>query len=260
MNFFSPFHYVTISPWPLMMALSLSILMLNSLMFINEMNFMPMMLSMILILLIMYQWWRDVIRESTYQGMHTITVVTGLKFGMLMFITSELMFFLSFFWTFFHLMLSPSIEVGSLCPPFMILTFNPFNIPLLNTLILLSSGVTITLCHHLILQNKLKSSLLMIKLTLLLGMVFSMLQLLEYKDSFFTINDSMYGSIFFITTGFHGLHVLIGSTFILVTMIRLKTPHFTSFHHFGFEGCSWYWHFVDVIWLFLYIFMYWMIY
>nr|WCB99534.1 cytochrome c oxidase subunit 3 [Meteorus sp. 2 XHS-2023a] len=260
MIFFFSFHLVSVSPWPLLMSMMVVLLMLSLLMYLNENNFYMLMMMLILMLMIMYQWWRDVIRESTYQGFHSIDVLKGLRLGMFLFILSELMFFLSFFWTYFHLLLSPSIEVGMMCPSFMISLFNPYNIPLLNTVILLSSGVSITFCHHSLLKNKFLMSVMSLLLTLFLGMIFSMFQLIEYKESYFTITDSMYGSIFFLATGFHGLHVLIGSLFIMVMFFRMLFKQFSKYHHFGFEACSWYWHFVDVVWLFLYLFMYWLIY
>nr|ACY09465.1 cytochrome c oxidase subunit III [Meteorus pulchricornis] len=260
MTFYFPFHLVSVSPWPVLMSFSVMSMMINLLMMLNESNFIMVLLNFLLMLLLMFQWWRDVIREGAYQGSHLICITAGLQCGMVMFILSEVMFFFSFFWGFFHLILSPSVEMGNQCPPMMGEAFNPYNIPLLNTVILLSSGVTITLCHHAFLSNKFKVSLLMIIMTLSLGVIFTSFQFFEYKESGFTISDSMYGSIFFLSTGFHGLHVLIGSIFIYINTVRMKNKEISSFHHFGFEACLWYWHFVDVVWLFLYIFVYWLIY
>nr|AHA52456.1 cytochrome c oxidase subunit III [Acanthormius sp. QL-2013] len=258
MKFFHPYHLVTESPWPLIGSLSLIIMMVGVIDWFYNYNYFIMILGYILLMMMMFQWWRDVIRESTYQGNHTMMVIKGLRFGMVLFILSEVMFFVSFFWTYFHMFLSPSVDIGGIWPPKLVLIFNSFNIPLLNTLILLSSGGFITWCHYSILNNMYKSSLISLLITLLLGYLFMIFQYLEYFESYFTISDSVYGSIFFVMTGFHGLHVMIGTVFILISFIRLMYKHFSLYHHFGFESSSWYWHFVDVVWLFLYIFVYWM--
>nr|UHJ18870.1 cytochrome c oxidase subunit 3 [Psyttalia incisi] len=258
-KFFHPYHLVTESPWPLLGSLGLIILMSGLIKMFMLKDMKLVFEGFLLLILIMIQWWRDIIRESTLQGNHTSEVNMGIRIGMILFILSEVMFFLSFFWSYFHMFLSPGIELGSNWPPKDLLVFNPYNIPLLNTLILLSSGVSITWCHYLILNNK-KSEYLInsIKLTIYLGMFFIFFQYLEYSESYFSISDSVYGSVFFMMTGFHGLHVIIGVIFIYVSMNRLEKYHYSNYHHFGFEASSWYWHFVDVVWLFLYIFIYWL--
>nr|AML26800.1 cytochrome c oxidase subunit III [Leiodidae sp. BMNH 1274772] len=252
-----PFHLVDISPWPILSALSVMTMMIGLIkwfhLFKNNLFF----LSIFITMLIMYQWWRDVTRESTFQGLHTKKVVLGLKWGMILFITSEVFFFISFFWSFFHSSLSPSIEIGMQWPPMGIITFNPIQIPLLNTLILLTSGLTITWTHHSIIENNYLQSIQSLMITVILGIYFTILQAYEYNESPFTISDSIYGSSFFMATGFHGLHVLIGTSFLLICLIRLWKTHYSSMHHFGFEAAAWYWHFVDVVWLFLYISIYW---
>nr|WLE65046.1 cytochrome c oxidase subunit III [Aphidius gifuensis]WLE65176.1 cytochrome c oxidase subunit III [Aphidius gifuensis]WLE65202.1 cytochrome c oxidase subunit III [Aphidius gifuensis]WLE65683.1 cytochrome c oxidase subunit III [Aphidius gifuensis]WLE65696.1 cytochrome c oxidase subunit III [Aphidius gifuensis] len=258
MKFNHPYHLVSLSPWPLMNSFCLMIFMFSSLKFMHDFNILLFLMSLILMIMIIYQWWRDVIREGTFQGAHTLYVMKMLRSGMILFILSELMFFLSFFWCYFHMNLSPSVEIGSVWPPNSILVFNPFNIPLLNTIILLSSGVSITLCHHSIMNKKLFMSNLSILITLILGMIFTFFQYLEYQESYFSMSDSVYGSIFFMATGFHGIHVIVGTLFILVSYWRLLFNHYSMFHHLGFEASSWYWHFVDVVWLFLYIFIYWL--
>nr|ARH54317.1 cytochrome c oxidase subunit 3 [Curculionidae sp. 6 AH-2016] len=252
-----PYHLVDKSPWPLLGSLSLFSFMMGLIKWfhLNETNLL--MFSMTTNLLIMYQWWRDIVRESTFQGLHTIKVTLGLRWGMILFITSEIFFFLAFFWAFFHASLSPSIEIGMNWPPKGILPFNPLEIPLLNTLILLSSGLTITWSHHSLMENNYKQSFQSLFLTVTLGFYFTLLQGFEYMEAPFTIADSIYGSTFFMTTGLHGLHVIIGSTFLFICLTRLYLNHFSSTHHFGFEAAAWYWHFVDVVWLFLYISIYW---
>nr|APX40608.1 cytochrome c oxidase subunit 3 [Chaetocnema paganettii] len=252
-----PFHLVDISPWPLYAALSAMTTMIGLIKWFHLFNNNLLLIGMTISLLIMYQWWRDIVREGTYQGLHTMKVYKGLQWGMILFITSEIFFFISFFWAFFHSSLTPSIEIGMLWPPKGINTFNPLEIPLLNTLILLTSGLTVTWAHHSLMENNFKQTMQGLLLTVTLGIYFSILQGYEYMEAPFTISDSVYGATFFIATGFHGLHVLIGSTFLLMCLIRHYLNHFSSIHHFGFEAAAWYWHFVDVIWLFLYISIYW---
>nr|WNV65527.1 cytochrome c oxidase subunit III [Cyanopterus ninghais] len=259
-KFLFPYHLVTISPWPLLSSFSLIILMIGMVKLFYESMNQIMILGNILVIMILIQWWRDVIRESTFQGFHTSLVYKGLRLGMILFILSEIMFFLSFFWCYFHMFLSPSLEIGCIWPPNQILIFNPYNIPLLNTLILLSSGVSITWCHYSMLNKNLFESKVSIIFTIFLGFLFIFFQYMEYKESYFSISDSVFGSIFFLMTGFHGLHVIIGVFFILISLYRIFKIHYSKFHHFGFEACSWYWHFVDIIWLFLYIFVYWLSY
>nr|WDY84620.1 cytochrome c oxidase subunit III [Macrodiprion sp. 2 GYN-2022c] len=252
-----PFHLVNYSPWPLMSSLSVMILLLGSIKLFNFKTTNMLLLGLFITILIMIQWWRDIIRESTFQGLHTSNVLEGMKIGMILFIVSEIFFFLSFFWAFFHNSLSPSVEVGSMWPPINIFPFNPYEIPLLNTIILVSSGATITWAHHSLMNNLKNETLKSLMLTILLGITFSLLQYYEYMEAPFTISDSVYGSTFFMTTGFHGLHVLIGTTFLSICYLRIYNNHFSLLHHFGFEAAAWYWHFVDVIWLFLYISIYW---
>ena len=214
-------------------------------------------LGLVTLILTMIVWWRDVIRESTFHGHHTLIVKQGLKYGMILFILSEVCLFVSLFWAFFHSSLAPTIEVGSIWPPKGIHPLNPWSVPLLNTAVLLSSGATVTWAHHAIISGKRKEAITGLFFTVLLGIGFTGLQAMEYYEAPFTISDSIYGSTFFVTTGAHGGHVLIGSTFLLVCLFRLISHQFTRNHHFGFEAAAWYWHFVDVVWLFLFIFMYW---
>jgi cytochrome c oxidase subunit 3 len=176
---------------------------------------------------------------------------------MILFIVSEVMFFFAFFWAFFHSSLAPTIEIGSVWPPLGIEVLNPWDIPLLNTLILLLSGVTVTWAHHSIVAGERKQAIISLTLTVSLGIIFTIFQALEYIEANFTISDSVYGSTFYMATGFHGFHVLIGTIFLSVCLLRLFYKHFTRQHHFGFEAAAWYWHFVDVVWLFLFITIYW---
>nr|APX39945.1 cytochrome c oxidase subunit 3 [Chaetocnema scheffleri] len=252
-----PFHLVDISPWPLLGALSAMITMMGLIKWFHMNNNNLLLIGISITSMIMYQWWRDITREGTFQGLHTLKVSKGLRWGMILFITSEILFFFSFFWAYFHSSLSPSIEIGMLWPPKGIYTFNPIEIPLLNTLILLTSGLTVTWAHHSLMENNFKQALNSLLITVVLGIYFSFLQGYEYMEAPFTISDSVYGSSFFMATGFHGMHVLIGTTFLLICLIRHYLNHFSSTHHFGFEAAAWYWHFVDIVWLFLYISIYW---
>nr|YP_010946367.1 cytochrome c oxidase subunit III [Balta hwangorum]YP_010946432.1 cytochrome c oxidase subunit III [Balta dissecta]WGO57085.1 cytochrome c oxidase subunit III [Balta hwangorum]WGO57150.1 cytochrome c oxidase subunit III [Balta dissecta] len=252
-----PFHLVNQSPWPLTGALGALTMMMGLIKWFHQYNISLLILGSMITLLTMIQWWRDIIREGTYQGLHTKMVTKGLRWGMILFIISEVFFFISFFWAFFHSSLSPSIDIGSTWPPTGIYPFNPFQIPLLNTAILLSSGVTITWSHHGLMENNYNQTLQGLFFTVMLGFYFTILQAYEYIEATFTIADSVYGSSFFMATGFHGLHVIIGSTFLLTCLLRQLMLHFSSNHHFGFEAAAWYWHFVDVVWLFLYISIYW---
>nr|WIL79944.1 cytochrome c oxidase subunit III [Tenerus flavicollis] len=252
-----PFHLVDYSPWPLLGALGAMTIMMGLIKWFHQYNNNLMFLGLLITLMIMYQWWRDVVREGTFQGLHTLKVTLGLRWGMILFITSEVFFFISFFWGFFHNSLSPTVDIGLTWPPLGIKTFNPIQIPLLNTLILLTSGLTVTWAHHSLMENNYKQATQGLLFTVILGIYFTMLQAYEYYEASFTISDAIYGSSFFMATGFHGLHVIIGTTFLLVCLIRHINNHYSMIHHFGFEAAAWYWHFVDVVWLFLYISIYW---
>nr|YP_009989186.1 cytochrome c oxidase subunit III [Oedaleus manjius]QNM40763.1 cytochrome c oxidase subunit III [Oedaleus manjius] len=252
-----PFHMVDYSPWPLIGAIGAMILTSGLTKWFHTFNMNLIIIGMTITILTMIQWWRDVIREGTFQGLHTKMVSKGLRWGMILFITSEVLFFMSFFWAFFNSTLAPTIELGMKWPPMGIQPFNPMQIPLLNTVILLASGVTITWAHHSIMESNHSQATQGLFFTMILGFYFTILQAYEYWEAPFTIADAVYGSTFFVATGFHGLHVIIGSTFLLTCLTRHMMNQFSSTHHFGFEAAAWYWHFVDVVWLFLYLSIYW---
>nr|YP_010443029.1 cytochrome c oxidase subunit III [Phormosoma bursarium]UTD49279.1 cytochrome c oxidase subunit III [Phormosoma bursarium] len=252
-----PYHLVDQSPWPLTGAIS-GLMMTSGLVLWFHINDLTLLIAgFILLITTMINWWRDIVREATFQGSHTAIVENGLRYGMILFITSEVCFFFAFFWAFFHSSLAPSVEIGVTWPPTGINPLNPFLVPLLNTAVLLSSGVTITWAHHSILAGNRTEAIQALFLTVVLGIYFTVLQAWEYVDAPFTIADSVYGSTFFVATGFHGLHVIIGTTFLFICFLRLINFHFSAHHHFGFEAAAWYWHFVDVVWLFLYVCIYW---
>nr|AEF33994.1 cytochrome c oxidase subunit III [Podocnemis unifilis] len=252
-----PFHMVNPSPWPLTGATAAFMLTSGMILWFHNNNTSLLILGLITMLLTLLQWWRDIVRESTFQGHHTTPVQKGLRYGMILFITSEVFFFAGFFWAFYHSSLAPTPELGNCWPPTGITPLNPFEVPLLNTAVLLASGVTVTWAHHSLMEANRSHMIQALMMTILLGIYFTALQAMEYYEATFTIADSIYGSTFFVATGFHGLHVIIGSTFLLICLIRQIKYHFTSNHHFGIEAAAWYWHFVDVIWLFLYLSIYW---
>lgn len=251
------FHLVDLSPWPFMASLGALILTTGIVKWFHIYNAHLMINGILLTTIVSIQWWRDISRERTFQGLHTFKVITRMKWGIIIFIVSEVFFFVSFFWSFFHRRISPSSEIGIVWPPIGVYPFNPFQIPLLNTVILLSSGATVTWAHHRIIENNMTQAKNSLIITVILGVYFSFLQSLEYVEANFSISDAVYGATFFMATGFHGLHVIIGTTFLIVCYLRVAKAHFSSQHHFGFEAAAWYWHFVDVVWIFLYINIYW---
>nr|QHD47916.1 cytochrome c oxidase subunit III [Etrocorema hochii] len=252
-----PYHLVDQSPWPLTGAIGALATVSGLVKWFHHYDLTLLNLGLLILSLTMIQWWRDITREGTFQGLHTLPVTLGLRWGMILFITSEVFFFISFFWAFFHSSLAPTGELGAMWPPAGITPFNPLQIPLLNTAILLASGVTVTWAHHSLMENNHSQATQGLLITVILGFYFTLLQAYEYIEAPFTVSDAVYGSTFFVATGFHGLHVIIGTTFLLICLIRLIKFHFSSNHHFGFEAAAWYWHFVDVVWLFLYISIYW---
>jgi cytochrome c oxidase subunit 3 len=254
-----PFHLVDPSPWPLFSSISAFTSTVGGVMYMHGYTGGGSLLSlgMCMIMYSMFAWWRDVVREGTFQGHHTSFVQLGLRSGMILFIVSEVMFFAAIFWAFFHSSLAPTIEIGAVWPPRGIEVLNPWEIPFLNTLLLLSSGCSVTWAHHAIVAGERKQGVYALVLTVILAVIFTGLQVMEYLEAPFTIADSVYGACFFLSTGFHGFHVFIGTIFLAVCLVRLQNYHFTKGHHVGFEAAAWYWHFVDVVWLFLFVSIYW---
>ena len=253
-----PYHLVSPSPWPIFTSISMFILTLDGVLFIHGFESFKnlLIIAIINLIYVMTLWFRDIISEGTYLGNHTNAVQKGLNLGVGLFIISEVFFFIAIFWAYFHSAISPSIELGTMWPPLGIQSVNPFELPLLNTVILLSSGVTITYGHHSLIQGNRKGALYGTIATIILATIFTFFQEVEYTVSSFTISDSVYGSCFYFSTGFHGLHVLIGTAFLAVGFWRLFAYHLTDHHHLGYEAGILYWHFVDIVWLFLYVSIY----
>jgi cytochrome c oxidase subunit 3 len=254
-----PWHLVDASPWPLITSLALLALALSAVMYFHgfEGGGTSALLALTVLVASMVLWLRDVAAEGSYGGYHTLPVQKGLVLGFVLFVVSEVFAFLSAFWAYFHSALAPTVELGAAWPPAGVEPLNYAEIPLLNTVILLSSGATVTYAHHALIRGDRRGALLGLVLTVLLAAVFTAFQAYEYMEAPFTIADSVYGSAFFCCTGLHGFHVIIGTLFLLVSTFRLAAYALTSEHHVGLESAILYWHFVDVVWLFLFVSIYW---
>ena len=213
-------------------------------------------LGLVLLLVSMGVWFRDIIREGTYEGQHNSMVQIGFRVGVILFIVSEIMFFFGFFWSFFWSSFGATVEIGSVWPPVGISSVNAWELPLLNTMILLSSGCSVTWAHHAMIVGDRSGAVKGLLLTIGLALLFTGIQGFEYVSGSFSISDGVYGSTFFMATGFHGFHVIIGTVMLCVSLWRVLKYEYTRQHHFGFEAAAWYWHFVDVVWLFLFICVY----
>jgi cytochrome c oxidase subunit 3 len=254
-----PYHLVDPSPWPLLGAFAGGAFLFGIVLFAHYRISWVMFAGLFGVLAIMALWWWDVIKESRTPGLHSSVTRLGLRYGMMLFIASEVMFFVAFFWAYFHFALFPEHVSGAtraIWPPAGVYTFDPWHLPLLNTLILLLSGTTVTWAHHALLEDDRKSFLTGLGLTVALGVFFTILQAYEYSKAPFGFTDGIYPSVFFLATGFHGFHVIVGTIFLLVCFLRGLAGQLTKEKHFGFEAAAWYWHFVDVVWLFLFVSIY----
>ncbi|XP_061368160.1 cytochrome c oxidase subunit 3 [Gastrolobium bilobum] len=253
------YHLVDPSPWPISGSLGALATTVGGVMYMHSFQGGATLLSLglIFILYTMFVWWRDVLRESTLEGHHTKVVQLGPRYGSIPFIVSEVMFLFAFFRASSHSSLAPTVEIGGIWPPKGIWVLDPREIPFLNTPILLSSGAAVTWAHHAILAGKEKRAVYALVATVSLALVFTGFQGMEYVQAPFTISDSIYGSTFFLATGFHGFHVIIGTLFLIICGIRQYLGHLTKEHHVGFEAAAWYWHFVDVVRLFPFVSIYW---
>ncbi len=255
------YHLVDPSPWPIIGATGALLLTGGTVMWMHGhgLGEWLMLLGFITIIFVMFRWWRDVLSES-YKGDHTKVVAHGLRVGMGLFITSEVLFFFAFFWAFFWAALHPPMLVATSWPPEGIEPIPAFDIPFLNTMILLLSGATVTWAHHAIKEGDQRTGFKALAITVALGIIFTSLQAYEYFHAFhegLTLRSGVFGSTFFMATGFHGFHVIVGTTFLLVCTIRAWNMTFKPEKHVGFEAAAWYWHFVDVVWLFLFVCIYW---
>ena len=265
------YHLVDPSPWPLLGAAFAFLAAVGAILWMHGLPLFGLKLGpymfgagMIGILYIMFVWWSDVVKEAQHDGYHTGIVQLSHRYGMILFIASEVMFFVAWFWAFFDASLffaeagqyARTAFTGGHWPPKGIEVFDPWHLPLFNTLILLTSGTTVTWAHHALLEGDRKGLRNGLILTILLGALFSCVQAYEYSHASFAFKDSIYGATFFMATGFHGFHVLIGTIFLFVCLMRVNSGHFTPKQHLGFEFAAWYWHFVDVVWLFLFTAVY----
>jgi len=251
-----PFHLVSPSPWPIVASISVLFLVCGLVLSWSSHGPRLFCLGVFCVFISCFCWWSNIILESTLLGFHTLRVQGGLRLGIGLFIVSEIFFFLGFFWAYLHCSLSPNVELGSCWPPLGLQSLSAFHVPLLNTIVLLSSGATVTWSHSSLKSGFIGTSLFPLGLTVALGVFFSLLQCFEYHMCSFCISDSAYGSCFYLATGFHGLHVLIGTLFLRLCLFRLYLYHFTPTRHLGFEFACWYWHFVDVVWILLYLIIY----
>ncbi len=262
------YHILPPSLWPFMGAMSALVLAGGSIMWMHKMvgGSATFGVGIALILATFYLWWRDVVREAQ-AGDHTPVVSLHLRYGMILFIASEVMFFVGWFWSWFNFSLFPAAlgvsegtvtvgEVAAQWPPKGLEVIDPFSFPLLNTLILLCSGTTVTYAHHALIHGDRRGLIRGLWATIILGAIFSTIQAYEYSHAPFSFAGTNYGAAFYMSTGFHGFHVLVGTIFLAVCLARAYKGHFTSRQHFGFEAAAWYWHFVDVVWLFLFVTVY----
>lgn len=251
------FHLVTYSPWPVLIALNLMNVGGMAVSIIIS-KFQPyMIVFVVLLIMISFQWWRDVIREALYEGYRSTKINTTIGLGIIFFIVSEIWFFISFFWSYFYYRLSPDLNIGIIWPPYGVIPIRFMDIPLLNTLTLLTSGFFVTWSHHRLINSKYNESAVSLGIAIIAGGYFVIIQAYEYLNSNFRFNDRVFGNRFFILTGFHGIHVIVGLIFIAVRLMRIIKSQFSPRIFHGYEYSIWYWHFVDLVWLFLYTFIYW---
>ena len=258
------FHIPQPSVWPFIGALAAGLLAMGTVMYMHNSDFKEMLgfnvglkgtlLGFAAVLGIMWVWWRDIIKEAFVEKAHSSITKIGFRYMMALFISSEVMFFVAFFWAFFASALFPE---GGVWPPLSVEPIGAFGLPLLMTMILLLSGCTVTWAHHAILEGKKDEATQALLYTVLLGIAFTGFQVFEYFHATFPFKSGVYASSFYMATGFHGFHVLVGTIFLAVCLFRNIKGHFPKDSHFGFEAAAWYWHFVDVVWLFLFVAIYW---
>ena len=253
------FHILPPSPWPLMGAISAMVMLGGSVFWWHKepWGVWVAALGLLGVLATFFFWFSDV-RDEANAGDHTAVVQLHHRYGMILFIASEVMFFVAWFWAFFSAALFPhkGEPIGGVWPPVGIEPLDPFVYPLLNTLILLLSGTTVTWAHHALLHNDRQGLKMGLWLTILLAILFTCVQVYEFVIAPYSFSESLYGATFFMATGFHGFHVFVGTIFLIVCLVRVYAGQLTPEKHFGFEAAAWYWHFVDVVWLFLFFVVY----
>mgnify|MGYP005862236379 CR=1 FL=1 len=252
-----PYHIVDPSPWPLATSASAVVAAIGAATFFHGSSWLMMGLGLAGVLLCIYLWFRDIVREATHEQAHSPLVKIGMRYGMLLFIMSEVMFFAAFFWAYFDASLFPDEAIGGIWPPEGIKMPAAFDLPFMMTMILLLSGCSATWAHHALLEGHNKDVERGLLVTVLLGVIFTGFQMYEYSHLAFGFQDTIFASTFYMATGFHGFHVLVGTIFLFVCYLRARKGHFKPDDHFGFEAAAWYWHFVDVVWLFLFVAIYW---
>lgn len=252
------FHIVDASPWPLAVAFSAFFFVFGLTLYMHsfEKGLNLMFLGLIALTWNVAFWFRDIVREGSFEGQYSVDIQKGLRIGVILFIVSEIMLFFAFFWSFFHSSLNPVPEIGCVWPPVGIATMNAWGIPLLNTALLLTSGASLTWAHAALLSNDKEQTISGLLLTIILAVFFTGFQVYEYFNAPFNISDSVYGSTFYMLTGLHGFHVIVGTIFLAVALYRTVKNHFGKDIHLGFESAAWYWHFVDVVWIFLFLTVY----
>jgi len=252
------YHIVDPSPWPVISASSAFFLLSGLVFYLHEVFIGGyfFLFGLLLISLSIFFWFYDIIKEATFAGLHTIIVRTGLRYGFLLFIVSEIMLFFGFFWAFFHSSAAPSEVLGETWPPVGITSIPAYEFPLFNTALLIISGVTITWAHRGIAVSSFMHSIDSFLLTIFLGFFFVFLQMYEYYEAAYDLSDSVYGSTFYMLTGLHGMHVIVGASFITICFFRLLNRHYLANHYLGFVFAVWYWHFVDIVWIILFLWVY----
>jgi cytochrome c oxidase subunit 3 len=256
------YHILPPSVWPFIGAVGAFVMLFGLVLFFHDHGPYLALIGLVMVLYTMFAWWSDVITEGE-TGDHTPVVQIGLRYGVILFIVSEVMFFAAWFWSFFKHAIYPmdpsglSPAVDGIWPPAGIETFDPWHLPLINTLILLCSGCAATWAHHALVHDNNRQHMKWgLWLAIILGVLFTIMQAYEYSHAHFGFAGNIYGANFFMATGFHGFHVIIGTIFLAVCLFRVYQGHFTSEQHVGFEAAIWYWHFVDVVWLFLFFAVY----
>ena len=254
------YHILKPSIWPFIGAVSAFIMLFGGVMWMQEHGPWMFLIGLVGVLYVMFSWWTEVVHEGQ-EGDHTPVVRIGLQYGFILFIMSEVMFFVAWFWAFFKNALYPMGPMSpikdSVWPPEGIVTFDPWHLPLINTLILLLSGVAVTWAHHAFVHdNDRKTTINGLIVAIILGLCFTALQAYEYSHAAFGLSGNVYGAVFYMATGFHGFHVIIGTIFLIVCLVRFMRGQMTQDNHVGFEAAAWYWHFVDVVWLFLFFAVY----